>query len=384
MYAEVIEKLKALEERLRQLKDMIKLERSEKRILELEAAMAEQGFWDKRNSERAQEVIAEKKRLSSEIEPVKALMRSALDAVELAEMAAAENDGDHLREIQGEAGRIEAAIDRLELTTTLSGKHDSADAYLSVHAGAGGTESCDWASMLARMYARWADRNGFKCAVVDSVSGEETGLRNVTMSIKGQYAYGYLKSEVGVHRLVRISPFDAKKRRHTSFASVDLVPDIGEGVKIEVKEADLRIDTFRSGGAGGQHVNVTDSAVRITHVPTGIVVQCQNERSQHSNRAMALKLLQARLARIEEEKREAEIAKQYGEKPDIAFGSQIRSYVLHPYKMVKDHRTGHETGKAEAVLDGELEPFTEAYLRWKRKGSPRVGGGEAEPEPEKT
>jgi peptide chain release factor 2 len=233
--------------------------------------------------------------------------------------------------------------------------------------------------MLGRMYARWADENGFKCTVIDTVEGEEAGIRSVTMMFKGDYAYGYLKSEIGVHRLVRISPYDAKKRRHTTFASVDLLPET-ESVKVEIKESDLKIDTFRAGGAGGQHVNVTDSAVRITHMPTGIIVQCQNERSQHSNRAMALKLLKARLARIEEERKEAEVAKKYGEKLEIAFGSQIRSYVLHPYKLVKDHRTGFEMGNAEGVLEGKLEPFIEAYLRWKRKGSPKLSAGESLPE----
>jgi len=307
--------------------------------------------------------------LISETGPVKDLARSTGDLIDLAEIAESEADPAPLQEIRDESARIGRELDRLELTTTLNGKHDSSDAFLSVHAGAGGTESCDWASMLARMYSRWADRSGFRCSMVDSVPGEEAGVRNLTFSIKGDYAYGYLKSEVGVHRLVRISPFDAKSRRHTSFASVDVVPDSGDVAKIEVKDSELKIDTFRAGGAGGQHVNVTDSAVRITHIPTGIVVQCQNERSQHSNRATALKLLKARLARLEEEKREAELAKQYGEKPDIAFGSQIRSYVLHPYKMVKDHRTNFEKGNAEAVLDGDLEPFIEAYLRWRRKGS---------------
>ncbi len=376
MYSEAIQKLKSCRDRLDHLKDIVKIEEVEKRICELDGYMSEEGFWDKRNSDRAHEVIAEKKRLSSEIEPIKDLSRAVTDLIELAEIAEAEADGSHLKEIQTEAYRIEKLVEKVELTTTLSGKHDPSDAFLSIHAGAGGTESCDWASMLARMFSRWADQNGFQCSMVDSVPGEEAGVRNLTFSIKGDYAYGYLKSEVGVHRLVRISPFDAKKRRHTSFASVDVVPDSGESVKIEIKDSELKIDTFRAGGAGGQHVNVTDSAVRITHLPTGIVVQCQNERSQHSNRATALKLLKAKLARLEEEKREAEVARQYGQKPDIAFGSQIRSYVLHPYKLVKDHRTGFEKGNAEAVLDGDLEPFIEAYLRWKRKRSQPAGNGQ--------
>jgi peptide chain release factor 2 len=376
MYADVIQKLKSHEGRIRQLADTLKLDEAAKKLAEMDAAMAEPGFWDKRNAERAQEVIGEKKRLTGEVEPIKDVLRVTKDLLDLAEMASAEGEGEHLKEIEEEERKLEGRIDRLELTTTLSGKNDTADAFLSIHAGAGGTESCDWTSMLYRMYARWADENGFRCAIIDTVDGEEAGLRSVTLSIKGEYAYGYLKSEVGVHRLVRISPFDAKKRRHTTFASVDLSPDV-EAAKVEVKEADLKIDTYRAGGAGGQHVNVTDSAVRITHVPTGIVVQCQNERSQHSNRAMAMKLLKARLARIDEEKREAEIAKQYGEKPEIAFGSQIRSYVLHPYKLVKDHRTGFEMGNAEGVLDGKVGPFIEAFLRWKRKGSPKVTGSDA-------
>ena len=377
MYAEVILKLKAQKSALEGMKAALKVDQAEKRLAELDASMGEPGFWDKRNFEKAQEVIAEKKRLIAQIEPVKDLLRAAGDLLELAELASQENEASHLKEIEEEAERIGRRLERLELTTTLNGKFDASDAFLNIHAGAGGTESCDWTSMLARMYSRWAEENGFKCTIIDTVPGEEAGLRSITFGVKGEYAYGYLRSEVGVHRLVRISPFDAKKRRHTTFSSVDLVPDSGEAVKVEVKESDLKIDTYRAGGAGGQHVNVTDSAVRITHLPTGIIVQCQNERSQHSNRAMAMKLLTARLARIEDEKREAEIAKQYGEKPEIAFGSQIRSYVLHPYKMVKDHRTGFEMGNAEAVLDGKLGPFIEAYLQWRRKGSPKLAPGGA-------
>ena len=379
MYAESIQKLKSCAERIRHLGDIVKIDAAEKRLKEIDATMSEQNFWDKRNSERAQEVIAEKKRLTGETVPVRDLDRATRDIIDLAEMAEAEGDPAHAKEIAGEAERISGRLDRLELTTTLSGKLDPSDAYLSIHAGAGGTESCDWTAMLGRMYVRWADENGFKYTIIDTVEGEEAGIRSVTMMFKGDYAYGYLKSEIGVHRLVRISPYDAKKRRHTTFASVDLLPET-ESVKVEIKESDLKIDTFRAGGAGGQHVNVTDSAVRITHMPSGIIVQCQNERSQHSNRAMALKLLKARLVKIEEERKEAEVAKQYGEKPEIAFGSQIRSYVLHPYKLVKDHRTGFEMGNAEGVLEGKLEPFIEAYLRWKRKGSPKLSAGESLPE----
>ena len=378
MYGEIIQKLKSIGERIASLRDTLKIESLKKRLAELDQAMAQEGFWDKRNGEKAQEVIAEKKKISGDIDPVEALRKTHTDALELAEMAEAENDPSQVAELERDTARLEAAIDKLELTSTLSGKHDTCNAFLTIHAGAGGTESCDWAMMLARMYTRWADIRGFQCAMVDSIAGEEAGIRNVTFSIKGPYAYGYLKSEVGVHRLVRISPFDAKKRRHTSFVSVDAVPELSDDVKIEIKEADLKIDTYRAGGAGGQHVNVTDSAVRITHVPSGIIVACQNERSQHSNRAMAMKVLQARLVKAEEDKRDAEIAKQYGEKMEIAFGSQIRSYVLHPYKMVKDHRTAYETGKTDAVLDGALDSFMDEYLHWVRKGKPKRQGGERE------
>jgi peptide chain release factor 2 len=253
----------------------------------------------------------------------------------------------------------------LDFKSLLSANEDVSNAILSINAGAGGTESCDWASMLFRMYSKWSEKKGFKTSVIDFLSGEEAGIKNITAMIKGEYAYGYLKAENGVHRLVRISPFDANKRRHTSFASVDVIPEISDEIKVDINESDLRIDTYRSSGAGGQHVNVTDSAVRITHVPTGIVVQCQNERSQHKNKAMAMKVLKARLYEIEREKKMREIEKQYAEKRDIAWGSQIRSYVMHPYSMVKDHRTNFETSNTTAVMDGNLDGFIEAYLRKK-------------------
>ena len=246
---------------------------------------------------------------------------------------------------------------------------DSKDAIFSVHSGAGGTESCDWTQMLLRMYRRWADEHGFSTEVIDLLPGEEAGVKNATLIIHGPYAYGYLQGEEGVHRLVRISPFDANKRRHTSFASVDVVPESDEDVPIEVKESDLRIDVYRSSGKGGQSVNTTDSAVRITHLPTGIVVQCQDERSQLQNKAKAMHVLNARLVDVERRKREEAAAKEYQSKQKIEWGSQIRSYVLHPYNMVKDLRTDHETGNSQAVLDGKLDPFMEAYLKWKAQQS---------------
>jgi len=251
----------------------------------------------------------------------------------------------------------------LEFKCLLSEEEDALNAIISINAGAGGTESCDWAGMLFRMYNKWADKKRYKSEKIDYLKGEEAGIKNVTFIIKGEFAYGNLKSESGVHRLVRISPFDSNKRRHTSFASVGVVPEIDENIKIDVKESDLKIDTFRAGGRGGQHVNVTDSAVRITHIPTGIVCQCQNERSQHKNKRTALKILKSRIYERELEKKKAELAKQYEKKKPIEWGSQIRSYVLHPYSMVKDHRTGHETSNTASVLDGDLDAFMEAYLR---------------------
>lgn len=269
-------------------------------------------------------------------------------------------------ELEAEAAsrlaKLEQELGDLEFRQMLSGPHDASNAILSVNAGAGGTESCDWAEMLLRMYRRWADAHGYKNEVIDFTPGDQAGFRSATITVEGAFAYGYLKAEIGVHRLVRISPFDANKRRHTSFASVFVLPDIEEEIDIVVKEDDLRIDTFRSSGAGGQKVNKTDSAVRLTHLPSGIVVACQNERSQHRNKATAMKILKARLYDLEMEKKRREKDRVESEKKEIGFGSQIRSYVLHPYRMVKDHRTDHEIGDADRVLEGDLDPFIKTYL----------------------
>jgi peptide chain release factor 2 len=278
------------------------------------------------------------------------------------ELAEAEEEVSVAEEIATALNTLERDLARAELARMLSGPHDEKNAILTIHAGAGGTESQDWADMLVRMYLRWAERKGFKTQILDILAGEEAGIKSVTVLIEGKYAYGYAKAESGVHRLVRPSPFDANNRRHTSFASVFVIPEIEDDIQVVINEADLRIETFRAGGHGGQHVNVTDSAVRIIHLPTGIVVQCQNERSQHKNRAFAMKVLRSRLYELEKEKR-AEKLEQYTQtKKDIAWGHQIRSYILHPYRLIKDHRTDVEVGNVDAVLDGELDPFTEQYL----------------------
>ncbi|MBN1443569.1 MAG: peptide chain release factor 2 [Planctomycetes bacterium] len=368
--AELFDQLQELIHKVRQLEEAVNVERGKARLAELEAEMSRPGFWD--SPDKAQDVIAELKRLRGEIEPLEQLRRTLEDSLELARIAAGEHDESSLAEIQGETDKAAETLNQIELKTILSSQHDALSAFLSIQAGAGGTESCDWASMLARMFRRFCESQGFRVEMVDVVDGEEAGVKSVTYRVQGEYAYGYLRSEVGVHRLVRKSPFDAKNKRHTSFAAVDLVPDFPDVDKaIEINPADLRIDTYRAGGAGGQHVNVTDSAVRLTHLPTGIVVQCQNERSQHANRAMAMKFLKARLIREEHRKREEEMERIYGEKGEIAWGNQIRNYVLDPYTLVKDRRTGVETGNVTAVLDGEIFPFVDAYLRWKRS----QGGG---------
>lgn len=302
--------------------------------------------------------------LKEQIELYTELYREFEDIYTLWELGMEDSEPDeHEREVSKGISLIRQRVEQVELTLLLGGEYDKGHAIISLHAGAGGTEAQDWVQMLLRMYTRWAEEKGYKVDTIDLLPGDEAGVKSVTLAIEGPYAYGYLKSEKGVHRLVRISPFDSSGRRHTSFASVDVLPEVDDDTDIKIDPAELRIDTFRAGGAGGQHVNKTDSAVRITHVPTGIVVQCQNERSQHSNRLKAMKLLQAKLLDLELKKKEEELSQLRGEQQDIAWGSQIRSYVFHPYSLVKDHRTAVESGNVQGVMDGEIDSFIAAYLK---------------------
>ncbi|QQE78107.1 peptide chain release factor 2 [Alicyclobacillus sp. SO9] len=335
----------------------------ESRIALLEEKMTYPDFWD--NQAAAQSIINEANGLREIVGQMKKL-ESAQDDIEvMLDLASEEDDSEMFAEAEETIAKQQKAIENFELQLMLSDPYDKNNAILEIHPGAGGTESQDWASILLRMYTRWAESQGYKVETVDYLPGDEAGVKSVTLLIKGHNAYGYLKAEKGVHRLVRISPFDAAGRRHTSFTSVDVIPEItDEETGIELKPDELRIDTYRSSGAGGQHVNTTDSAVRITHIPTNTVVTCQSERSQIQNRAVAMNLLKARLAEKKRQEQEEEMAKLRGEQKDIAWGSQIRSYVFHPYSMVKDHRTNHEIGNVQAVVDGDLNPFIDAYLRW--------------------
>lgn len=323
----------------------------------LEKQVAVEGFWN--DPEAAQKTMQQLSKLRALVEPWQRISARINDGLELAEM-----DGESLYDdLAAEAEALAPVVEKMAFQAMFDGAYDDADAILAIHAGAGGTDSQDWAEMLERMYMRWAEQNGFKVDVLERSEGEEAGVKSVMMSIQGSYAYGYLRSEQGVHRLVRLSPFDAAHRRHTSFTKVELWPDIQDDIDIEINENDLRIDTYRASGAGGQHVQKNDTAVRITHLPTGVVVQCQNQRSQLQNRTRALAILKARLFEMERKKQEAEVAELKGQNVDAGWGNQIRSYVLHPYQMAKDHRTGHEVGNVNAVLDGRLGDFMQAYLR---------------------
>ena len=333
----------------------------EKRVAELEQELGSPGFWDDR--QRAAQVSAEHARLSRRLERYRRLTQDYQDAQELLAM-----DGDMAAEIEASIAPLRQELDRLQEDALFSGEYDAGDALVTIHAGTGGTDAQDWAEMLLRMYLRWAQSRGFRTELLEASPGEEAGLKSATFAVHGENTYGILKAERGVHRLVRLSPFDQAHRRHTSFAQVIVSPLLPEDVEVEIDENDLRIDTYRASGAGGQHVNKTDSAVRITHIPSGIVVQIQNERSQSANKQTALRTLQSRLLELEQEKREEELAKERGAAQDIGFGSQIRSYVLQPYQLVKDHRTDYETGNTQGVLDGDLDEFIREYLLAKAAG----------------
>jgi peptide chain release factor 2 len=332
---------------------------------QLQNQMSQPGFWD--NQENAQRVTSRLSALKAVIDPAEEVQKQIRDVSELYELAAEEKDQETLAQLEKDVGPLEKRCDQIELQGLLSGPQDANNCFLSIHAGAGGTESCDWASMLLRMYMRFCDRQKYKLEELNLVPGEEAGLRSVTLRVTGPFAFGKLSCECGVHRLVRISPFDANARRHTSFAAVDVLPELPE-TDVTLKESDLEIVYFRrSSGAGGQNVNKVATAVRVRHVPTGILVECVNERSQAQNKRMALSILQSKIERLEQEKRDAEVAKLYGEKGEIAWGNQIRSYVLQPYQLVKDHRTGHETGNVQAILDGEIDEFIDSYLHHRAK-----------------
>ncbi len=361
--------LSQLSSRVEEIRDCLDLSNKKSELHKLEQKISKTGFWD--NPETAQLVVSQLSALKSVVEPVEELQREIKDLQELYEMAV-ESDPDELSQVENDLVTLVKRCEQIELAGLLSRPEDMKDCFFSIHAGAGGTESCDWANMLLRMYTRYFQMANFKFKELEITPGEEAGVRSVTLGVSGPFAYGRLSCEVGVHRLVRISPFDANKRRHTSFAAVDCVPEFDDGLDVEIKDEDLHIDFYRAGGAGGQHVNKTSSAVRIRHEPTGIVVQCQNERSQHKNRAEAMKMLKAKLFMLEQQKRDAETAKLYSEKGEIAWGNQIRSYVLQPYQMVKDHRTDYQTGNTQAVLDGEIDEFIEAYLRHRAKKNSKL------------
>lgn len=336
--------------------------------------MEEPGFWD--DPDKSQEAMKELKNLKDTVEKYQSLAQAYEDVETMIEMGYEENDESLIPEIQEMLDTFIKEFEALKISTLLSAEYDNSGAILTLHAGAGGTEACDWTSMLFRMYCRWADQHGFSTEVLDYLDGDEAGIKSVTVQINGENAYGYLKSERGVHRLVRISPFNANGKRQTSFASCDVMPDIEEDLDVEINDDDLRIDTYRSSGAGGQHVNKTSSAIRITHIPTGIVVQCQNERSQFQNKDKAMQMLKAKLYLLKQQENMEKLSGIRGEVTDIAWGNQIRSYVMQPYTMVKDHRTGTESGNVDSVMDGNIDPFINGYLKWIALGGKKADNQE--------
>ncbi|MDO4941224.1 MAG: peptide chain release factor 2 [Lachnospiraceae bacterium] len=355
-------KISNYENPLSELKESLGLDMKQERIDQLEAQMEAPDFWDDVTS--SQFVMKELKQLKDIVESYESLESERDDIITMIEMGYEEEDEELIPEIKEMLDQFIHDFESLRISTLLSGEYDQEDAILSLNAGAGGTESCDWVSMLYRMYHKWAEKKGFKIQILDYLDGEVAGIKSVTMQISGENAYGLLKSEKGIHRLVRISPFNAAGKRQTSFASCDIMPDIKSEINIEIADEDIRIDTYRASGAGGQHINKTDSAIRITHLPTGTVVQCQNERSQKQNKDKAMQMLKAKLYILKEQERQAELSGIRGEVMDNGWGSQIRSYVLQPYTMVKDHRTNEESGNPAAVLDGALDNFINAYLKW--------------------
>ena len=354
--------LSTYDETLKEVKDSLDLENKERRITELDKSMEEPGFWD--DPERSTKTVREAKNLKDTVDGYKHLEQQYEDIQVMIEMGYEENDPAMIPEIQEMLDEFVKELEALRTKTLLSGEYDGCNAILKLNAGAGGTEAMDWCSMLYRMYQRWADKKGFTTEVLDFLDGDEAGLKSITLQINGENAYGYLKSEKGVHRLVRISPFNAAGKRQTSFVSCDVMPDIEEDLDVEINPDDLRIDTYRSSGAGGQHINKTSSAIRITHLPTGIVVQCQNERSQFQNKDKAMQMLKAKLYLLKQQENAEKLSDIRGDVKDINFGNQIRSYVMQPYTLVKDHRTNAENGNVNAVMDGDIDLFISAYLKW--------------------
>ena len=354
--------LSTYDETLKEVKDSLDLENKERRITELDKSMEEPGFWD--DPERSTKTVREAKNLKDTVDGYKHLEQQYEDIQVMIEMGYEENDPAMIPEIQEMLDEFVKELEELRTKTLLSGEYDGCNAILKLNAGAGGTEAMDWCRMLYRMYQRWADKKGFTTEVLDFLDGDEAGLKSITLQVNGENAYGYLKSEKGVHRLVRISPFNAAGKRQTSFVSCDVMPDIEEDLDVEINPDDLRIDTYRSSGAGGQHINKTSSAIRITHLPTGIVVQCQNERSQFQNKDKAMQMLKAKLYLLKQQENAEKLSDIRGDVKDINFGNQIRSYVMQPYTLVKDHRTNAENGNVNAVMDGDIDLFISAYLKW--------------------
>ncbi|MGX7024749.1 peptide chain release factor 2 [Vagococcus hydrophili] len=361
--SEIKNELDNLSNKINNFRGSLDLEDLEEQIAEIDSIMSEPGFWD--NSQTAQGVIDKSNQLKAQYEIFKKLENISEELTLMFEMLVEENDPDMYAELIDNVKAFKQEVENYELAQLLSEEYDHNNAIIELHPGAGGTESQDWGSMLLRMYTRWAESKGYQIETLDYQSGDEAGIKSVTLLIKGFNAYGYLKSEKGVHRLVRISPFDSNSRRHTSFCSVDVMPELADDVEVDIKSDDLKVDTFRASGAGGQHINKTDSAIRITHLPTGVVVSSQAQRSQIKNREQAMGMLKAKLYQIEVEKKEQEAAAIRGEQKEIGWGSQIRSYVFHPYSMIKDHRTNFEIGNTQSVMDGDLDNFIDAYLRWK-------------------